>query len=82
MRDLVIKAPVIKRELWVLLASVILAFLLNIYSIVAFNTEWSELYTQLHVTLLFGIGIYIIIGLIRLIIAGIISLTNTRKKNT
>lgn len=82
MKDVVIKGLIIKRELWILLGSVILALLLNVYSIAKFNTEWSELYTTFHITLLFGLVIYLIIGIIRLIIRGVSSLIALRKNKS
>ncbi len=82
MKDVVIKGLVIKRELWFLLGSIILALLLNVYSIVKFNTEWSELYTTFHITLLFGLVIYLIIGLIRLIVRGVRSLISLKKEKS
>lgn len=80
MKDIVIKGFVIKRELWILLGSVILAFLLNVYSILKFNTNWSELYSTIHITLLFGFVIYAVVGLLRLIFRGIVGIISISRK--
>lgn len=44
-----------------------LAFLLNIISIIVFNTEWKELYTQLLWVISLGIGIYFLVLFLRLV---------------
>jgi TRAP-type C4-dicarboxylate transport system permease small subunit len=43
------------------------AFLLNVYSIIAFDTEWKELYTQLLWVLSLSIGFYFLILFLRLV---------------
>lgn len=45
----------------------LIAFLLNVYSIIAFDTEWKELYTQLLWVLSLSIGFYFIILFLRLL---------------
>jgi uncharacterized membrane protein len=82
MKDIVIKGSFIKRELWILLGSITLALLLNVYSIARFDTDWSELYSTIHVTLLFGLVIYAVVALIRLLVMGIIALVSLSKKKS
>ena len=81
MKDLTIKGKVIKQELMFLLISLVLGFVLNIYSIIKYNTEWKELITTFHVTLLFSLVIYVVIGVIRLIIKGVMAVFSLAKKN-
>ncbi len=71
MRDTIITARAKKRELRYLGISFIIAFLLNILSIILYHTEWKELYTQLVVVIKFSVVIYIFIVVLRLIIIGV-----------
>jgi RsiW-degrading membrane proteinase PrsW (M82 family) len=71
MRDTIITARAKKRELRYLGISFIIAFLLNILSIILYHTEWKELYTQLVVVIKFSVVIYIVIVVLRLIIIGV-----------
>jgi F0F1-type ATP synthase membrane subunit a len=79
MKDTIIKAGWKKRELWVLIACFVFAFLLNIYSIIRFKTEWSELLTSLHVTIILSIVIYFLTGIIRILIWGVSQLFKRKK---
>ena len=74
MKDTIITTKQKKRELLFLLISFIIAFVLNIYSIVYYDSQWKELFTTLHITILFSIVIYFLLVIIRLIISGITSL--------
>ncbi len=71
MKDITIKESTIRRELYVLLAMLIVAFLANIYAIMAYDGQWSELFSQLHIVLLLAIFLYVFVGVIRLIIFGV-----------
>lgn len=71
MKDITIKASTIRRELYVLLAMLILAFLTNVYAIISYGGQWSELISQLHIVVALTIFYYIFVGIIRLIVAGI-----------
>lgn len=68
MKDYIIKSKQIRTELYLLAGSVGFAFLLNVYSIVRYKTNWSELYTQLGWVVIIGIFIYLIMLLIRVLI--------------
>ena len=81
MKDITIKGKIIKQELMFLLISFAIGLLLNIYSIMKYHTEWKEIFTTIHVTLLFGLVIYAVIGLIRLIIKGIAAVFSLAKKS-
>lgn len=54
-------------EIRLLGVCIVLAFLLNITSIIAFNTEWKELYTQLLWVISLGFGIYFLVLFLRLV---------------
>lgn len=71
MRDTVITARAKKRELKFFGISFIIAFLLNILSIILYHTEWKELYTQLGFVIKLSVVIYAGIVVLRLIIIGI-----------
>jgi hypothetical protein len=71
MRDTVITARAKKRELKFFGISFILAFLLNILSIILYHTEWKELYTQLGFVIKLSVVIYAVIVVLRLIVIGV-----------
>ena len=79
MKDSIISAKVKKRELNVFIIAFVVAFILNIISIIAYNTQWIEVVSSLHYVLLFAIVLYIIQGIIRLIIWGIRQLVSRQK---
>jgi hypothetical protein len=70
MKDVVIKAKRIKIELWIFLLCLIITNAVNIYSIIKYGVNRSELYTQLPVVFLLALILYavslIIRGLLRL----------------
>ena len=69
MKDITIKGVSIKRELWIFLGVFIFTFGLNIYAIVHYKTNWSELYTYLHIVVLMSIFFYCVIAGIRFVVA-------------
>lgn len=71
MKDTVISGKNKKRELTIFGTAFIVAFILNIISIIEYNTEWIEIVSSLHYVFLLAIILYIIQGIIRLIIWGI-----------
>ena len=78
MKDIIIKAKQIKRELIILAACLLAAIGLNVYSIIKFNTDWSELYSQLYMVIFIVFLLYILLGIFRLLIWGIILLFRKR----
>lgn len=74
MRDIVIPAKTIRRELIILLVCLVSAFLLNVYSIIKYETAWRELYSQFHIVLAVWIVIYVLVLLFRLIFSPIFRL--------
>ena len=78
MKDITITGSRIKKEIIIVVVSLLAAIILNIYSISKFKTDWSELIGQLHVVILVAIAIYILVLIFRLIFLGIAGLI--RKK--
>lgn len=71
MKDLVIPARVIVRELRIAAACVVFALGLNAYAILRLKTSWSELLTTLPVTLAVALVVYGLLALVRALIAGV-----------
>ncbi len=71
MKDTIIPAKTKKRELWYLLAAFLLAFFLNILSILIYHTAWKELYTQFDTVLVLAVVLYFVILILRLVIIGV-----------
>ena len=74
MRDTIITAKAKKRELKYFGVSFVIAFLLNILSILIYHTQWKELYTQLWTVLELSVVIYFVLVVIRLIVIGVAKL--------
>ncbi len=71
MKDIVIGQARIKRELLVGAFCFVGAVLLNVYAITTRGTQWSELITQLHVAVAVAMVLYLVLGVLRLIAAGV-----------
>jgi len=80
MKDLVIKGDSIRREIKVLIVCVLVAFILNVISIIVYDTQWLELVTTLHYTVLLGIAIYAALGILRLLIWAIKKIFSRRRQ--
>ena len=68
MEDVTIKGKRIKKEFIILLISVVLAFGINIYSIITYQTRWVELWTYLPTVILLGIMIYFLLAAVRFLV--------------
>lgn len=68
MKDIVISAQKVKRELYILLGCFIFAFLLNITAIIIYKTSWIEIFTQIGYVIVIAVGLYLFIALIRFLI--------------
>jgi hypothetical protein len=79
MKDSIISAKTKKRELTVFIIIFIASFILNIISIISYNTDWIEVLSALHYVLIFAVVIYFLQGVIRLIIWGITRLASSKK---
>ena len=74
MRDIVIKSNIVERELFILLGCTIAAFLVSIYALINYNANWIEFFTTIHYTLLLALVFYLIAGIFRLMIIGVMRL--------
>jgi hypothetical protein len=70
MKDIVIRQVRIKREFLVLSVCFVAAILLNVYAIATRGTEWSELFTQLHITSALALFFYLVLSIVRLVYFG------------
>jgi hypothetical protein len=71
MNAVIIPRSVIVRELRLAAGCLVVAFGLNVYAIVRFDTHWSELLTTLHVTLALTALFYALVTLPRLLLAAL-----------
>ncbi len=78
MKDIVITAKSIRRELYWILASFILAMCTNVGAIIAYDRPWTELVSQIGYVAFMSVGIYLILLVVRLIWA-LISLLLRKK---
>ena len=80
MNDTIIKAESKKRELIVLAVCFGIAFILNIISIMVYNTQWYEIFTMLHVVLAIALIFYIVSGIVRVLIIIIMQIISKKNK--
>jgi len=71
MKDLIIPSHLIKKELKILLACFVVAFLLNIYAIISYGTSWFEIFTMFYVVIIVTGFLYGLTIVVRLIVYGI-----------
>ena len=80
MRDIVVPAKSIRRELLVLALCLPLALLINVAAIIAYRTRWIELLTTWRVTLGLALGLYVLAAALRLGRAGLWRLLNGSRR--
>lgn len=68
MKDIIITAKRQKTEILVFCMCIVLAYLLNICSILTYGTQWSELWTQSLWMFIISCGLYGLSVIIRLIV--------------
>ena len=71
MKDVVIQARTIRREIMVLAICLLLALAINVVAIIAYRTHWIELLTTWRVTLGLALGLYVVAAVLRLGWAGV-----------
>ena len=69
MKDIVISEKHVRRELCFILVCFVLAFLVNVGAIIAYDRPWSELYSQIGYVLFITAGIYVLLAVVRIIVA-------------
>jgi hypothetical protein len=65
MKDIVISGRQIIRELLIFAGCILAALVVNVYSIIRFNTEWKELITTLHITLALALVFFVLVAVLR-----------------
>lgn len=68
MKDLVITAKKLRKEILILAVCFIAAFIINIVSIIIYKTPWYEIFTQIGYILVITLLFYIFAIVLRLII--------------
>lgn len=78
MKDITIKGSTIRRELVILLVSLVVAEGINVYAIISMARPAKELFTMLGFVAVTGTVIYILLLLIRLLVKLVIKLFRKR----
>lgn len=78
MKDITIKGSTIRRELLILLASLVAAEGINVFAIISMARPAKELFTMLGFVAVTGAVIYILLLLIRLLVKLVIKLFRKR----
>ena len=68
MKDLTITAKQIRRELILLLVCFVIAEGVNIFSMIKYETPWTEFFTQIGFVLIITAALYIILIAVRVLI--------------
>jgi uncharacterized membrane protein len=79
MKDIIITAAQIKKEIILFLVSLVAAIALNVYSIAKYKTDWAELLGQLHTVFFVALVIYLLVVIFRLILWGFSRLMQKNK---
>jgi len=80
MKDITITIKRIRIELKWLLLSLVLAIILNVYSIIKYNTSWGELITSLHMVVLMSLILYILLLFFRGLASLLMRIGSGRRK--
>jgi NADH:ubiquinone oxidoreductase subunit 6 (subunit J) len=65
MKDIVISGRQIIREVLIYVGCILAALLVNVYSILHFNTQWKELVTTLNITLALALVFFAVVAVLR-----------------
>jgi len=68
MKDIIITARRLRLELYILFASFVIAELVNIYSIIKYDTLWSEVFSQIGFVIILTAVIYVVHWVVRLLV--------------
>jgi len=74
MQDWIITPKRRKKELLAWILCFTFMVIVNVISIIKYNTPWRELYSQLHIVFFLSIVFYVIVLIIRMIVNGVIKL--------
>lgn len=67
MKDIVIPARTVRRELLVILGCFLVSFCTNIGAVIAYHKSWTEIFSQIGYVLVIAVCIYALLWVIRLI---------------
>jgi glucan phosphoethanolaminetransferase (alkaline phosphatase superfamily) len=67
MKDIIITSRRLKKEIYILSTCFIIAFLINIFSIITFKTPWYEIFTQIGYVLVITLISYLLVAIVRVI---------------
>ena len=73
MNDIVLRKAVLKRELLIFTIALGVAFCINIYAIMIYDTAWSEVITSLGFVVIFALLFYVLTLVFRVLSKGIAS---------
>lgn len=80
MKDTLLTARRKRTELITFLICFILANLVNLYSIITYNTPLSEMITSIFYVLIFSVALYVFWSLLRILFWGVKSLFVSKKR--
>ena len=66
MKDTVITAATKRRELYVWLACFVVANIINVVTIIKFQTSWLEIFTQIGYVVITSLVLYVLVLIVRL----------------
>lgn len=78
MKDILFTVKQQKREIMYIVASLLLAIIVNVFAILYYGTEWKELYTQWFAIFVLAMVFYFLTVLLRLILWLILSCIKKR----
>lgn len=79
MKDLIITSRRLKKEIYILSTCFIIAFLINIFSIIAFKTPWYEIFTQIGYVIVITFVLYLIMACLRLFATIVLTIFKIKK---
>lgn len=68
MKDLVITGNRLRKEITIFSVCFIVAFIINIISIIKFRTPWHEMFTQIGYVVIISFILYLLLAIVRMII--------------
>lgn len=66
MKDTVISAATKRRELYIWLACFVVANIVNVVTIIKFQTSWLEIFTQIGYVVITSLVLYVLVLIVRL----------------
>lgn len=79
MKDLIITSRRLKKEIYILSTCFIIAFLINIFSIITFKTPWYEIFTQIGYVIVITFVLYLIMACLRLFATIVLTIFKMKK---